>query len=80
MKYILIVLFLFGCQHVVKTPKKIDGEVWLLDYEDVTLFRVLDSGDSQHIPIKDNEDVSSFICMDKDYYAQFLLNINEGCE
>lgn len=80
MKYILICLFLLGCQHPSKSPIKAEGELWLIDPADIEIKRHLKNGDEERIPIRENDEMFNFVCMDTDYYAQLLLNLYKGCD
>lgn len=49
-----------GCQ----SAKPKSGELWLIDSQDATLYRYLNNGEEEYIPIKDNGVVSDFVCFD----------------
>ena len=76
MRKIILIAFLFvGCAHMDKTKTK--GELWLIDDSKIELFRSLDDGYQQRVPIKDNTDMSKFICMDVEYYKDVSKS---GCK
>lgn len=54
-----------GCQ----SAKPKSGELWLIDSDDSSLYRVLNNGDEEYIPIHENPDISKFVCMDMIYVS-----------
>lgn len=40
--------------------------VWMIDEEDVVLYRILEDEQEIVIPIKMNDDMQNFMCLDKD--------------
>lgn len=56
----LLVTSLMGC---TSATVKSRNEVWLIDSEEVVLFRRISDTKEQAIPIKGNKDMKKFMCI-----------------
>lgn len=59
-----------ACAH--KKQKK-DAEIWYIDAYDVVLFRQIKNGKEQIIPIKNNESMRKFTCMNEEDFYELVL-------
>lgn len=62
-----------GCSHA---SVKRNNEVWLVDKEDVVLYRVISDTKEQAIPIKNNPAMDRFMCVDKDEIDNWLEEVS----
>ena len=56
----LLGVSILGCSH--GTVKR-DHEIWLIDGEEIVLFRKIIGGKEEVIPIKGNPDMKKFMCV-----------------
>ena len=63
-----------GCSYGRKSP---EIEFWLIDHEDMVLYRDIGDGNEQAIPIEGNKDMEKFIVLDRQEYLQYLLDAIE---
>ena len=66
---LLLLTSILGCQSAsVKSThlKKKKNEIWLVDGEQLVLFRVISDTKEQVLQIKDNPAMKKFMCVDKD--------------
>lgn len=47
--------------------------MWLIDAYDLLLYRQIEDGKEQTIPIEDNKDMEKFIAIDKQEFLKYLL-------
>lgn len=64
-----------GCAH---ERRKTEIEIWLIDPQDLVLFRELKDEKEQIIPIQDNPDMDKFIVIDKRFYLEYIFDEIEG--
>lgn len=55
-------------------------EIWLLDPEEVALYRRIDGNLEEILPIADNMTLLRFICIDKTTYAEIVEEMLGGDE
>lgn len=73
---LLLLISIPACQHAtVKNQilKKKKNEIWLVDGEQLVLFRVISDTKEQILQIKDNPAMNNFMCIDKteaDYWIE----------
>ena len=72
---VLVSISIVACGH--KKPKS-DVEAWLIDENEVTLYRKLDGDLEQVIPIPKNKDVSKFMCFSMESLQSYLEECGEG--
>jgi len=48
-------------------------EMWLIDGKEKIIYRKLNNGNYQIIPIEDNSDIKKFLVIDKREYEQLIL-------
>ena len=71
---ILLSTNMMGCsQGIVKR----DTEIWLIDSNELNLFRILNSGKEQIIPLK-SKSMDRFMCIDKEEAKGIVQQIIEG--
>ena len=59
-------------------PVKREVEIWLIDEKELILFRQIEGGKEQVIPIKGNKDVLKFLCIDEREYEEIFNAIIEA--
>lgn len=74
---VLLAISTMGCTH---GRKRVEIELWLIDHEDLVLYRDLEDGLQQAIPIKGNADMEKFIVIDREEYLRYLLDAIERGE
>lgn len=65
----LLLISTLGCQSASVKPthlKKKKNEIWLVDAEQLVLFRVISDTKEQTLEIKNNPAMKKFMCVDKD--------------
>ena len=77
-KYILMLL-LTSCFHTSSALPKIEGEVWIIDPQNIEIYRELNNGNQERIPIIENPDMSHFVCIDTEYYSLILQRAHQPC-
>lgn len=66
---LLLLTSTLGCQSVKEKPtivRKKKNEIWLVDGEQLVLYRVISDTKEQTLTIKNNPAMKKFMCIDKD--------------
>lgn len=61
----LLIMTTMAC---APAQKKIDVEVWLIDEEELVLYRKIKGGKEQVIPLHRNKSTHKFMCVDTDEF------------
>lgn len=56
----------------VAKPKK-ETKIWFIDKDELVLYRYINDGDEEYIPIKGNIEVENFFCTSIDNYVETIL-------
>lgn len=58
-------------------PLKKEVEIWLIDEQELLLFRKIKGGKEQVIPISENKDMNRFLCIDQREYKELYESLIE---
>jgi hypothetical protein len=72
----ILVISMTACTSLKQRP---EIEMWLIDGKEQILYRKLNNGKYQIIPIEDNSDMNKFLVIDKREYQELIL-FYEGAE
>lgn len=61
-----------GIQGCTNAPLKRSPEIWLIDQEDVLLYRKKNADYELVIPIKGNEEIKQFMCIHGDEFERII--------
>lgn len=67
-------MIITGCTHA--SVKSAD-EIWLIDPNEVILYRTIAGDKEQVIPIENNHDMNKFLCISHEEYAELVESILE---
>ena len=76
---LVVVLLSISTQSCVHAKKATDVEFWLIDENDLLLYRTLKNNDTEEtLPIKENLDMRKFIVIDRrEFLRLFIADIEE---